>query len=185
MNHSEPSLESIIRRELLFQGNYLNLESLDVQLPDGRTGKREIVRVKDAVAVLPMDNAGNVFLVKQHRPAIDRTLLEIPAGLIDEEEQAEEAAVRECEEETGYRPETVKPLLTYAHAEGYSTGFITLFLGTDLIHTGNVQLDATEYLELLKVPFEELVQRVRRNEIIDSKTILSVILTKTQFRNIE
>ncbi len=181
MKKSEDPLESIIRRETLFRGSYLHLEALDVRLPDGRIGHREIVRVRDAVAVLPMDEDGNVYLVRQHRPAIDRTLLEIPAGLIEEGEDAHETASRECEEETGYKPRVVEPLITYAHAEGYSTGFITLFLGTGLEKTGKIHLDATEYVEQVCLPFETLVQMVKKNEIIDSKTILSVVLTETRF----
>ena len=181
MNRDKESLEEIINRELVFQGNYLNLEKLDIRLPDGRIGKREIVRVGDAVAVLPLDEKGNVHLVRQHRPAIRRTILEIPAGIIDENEAPEDAASRECEEETGYRPAKLKALITYAHAEGYSSGFITLFFGTELEYTGNIHLDASEYVEPVSMPFGELLKMVKDNQFIDSKTILSTLLSEKLF----
>ena len=169
-------MEKVIRRETLFAGRYLDLEELTIVLPDGKQGKREVVRVRDAVAVLPLDRDDTVHMVRQHRPAIGETLLEIPAGLIDAEEKPEESAMRECEEEIGYRPQELIPLTRYAHAEGYSTGFITLFVGLGLKATGPLRLDATEYLENVRLSFEELTEKVRRNEIKDSKTILSALL---------
>ena len=178
MNQNDEPFERVIERESVFRGKYLHLERLKIKLPDGRLGEREIVRVRDAVAVLPVDEDGMVHLVRQHRPAIGRTLLEAPAGLLDDEEDEEGAAVRECEEETGYRPGTMKKLISYAHAEGYSTGFITLFLGTDIEYTGNIHLDATEYVEPVCMPYHELLQLVRENKIIDSKTILSTLLSE-------
>jgi ADP-ribose pyrophosphatase len=169
-------MEKVIRRETLYTGRYLGLEELTIALPDGRHGKREIVRVRDAVAVLPLDSEETVYLVRQNRPAIGEILLEIPAGLIDAEEKPEEAARRECEEEIGFQPQELIPLVRYAHAEGYSTGFITLFVGLELKASGPLRLDETEYLENVRVPFTELTAMVRSNAIKDSKTILSTLL---------
>ena len=168
--------EQIVHRDMLFTGKYLKLERLHVKLPDGRTGEREIVRVPDAVSVLPLDKEGNVHLIRQHRPAIERTLVEIPAGLLDGDEKPIEAALRECEEETGYRPTKLQELLTYAHAEGYSTGFVTLFLGTELEYRASLKPDSTEFIEPVSMPFQRLFRMVQTNQIVDSKTILSTLL---------
>jgi len=168
--------KKIVNREKIFDGHYLHLERLQIELPDGRTGEREVVAVPDAVAVLPLDADGNVHMVRQHRTPINRTLLEVPAGIVDEGERPEETAFRECEEETGYRPGKLRKLLYYAHAEGYSTGHTTLFLGTDLKHTGKIKLDSSELLEQVSLPFDELVQLIHQNKIYDSKTILCVLL---------
>jgi ADP-ribose pyrophosphatase len=171
-------LEKILTREIIFRGKYLNLEKLQIGLPDGRYGEREIVRVRNAVAVLLVDDKRNVHLVRQHRSAIEQTILEAPAGLLNDGEEPAAAAVRESEEETGYRPLKLRQLITYAHAEGYSTGFITLFLGTQLNNTGKICLDSSEYLEQVTVPFDKLAEMVKENQIIDSKTILCTILSK-------
>lgn len=160
----------------------MQLELLDVHLPDGKETTREIVRVRDAVAVLLLDDDQNIHLVKQARPAIEQTLISIPAGLIDESESEEDAARRECEEETGYVPQRLHRIVKYAHAEGYSTGFITLFLGLDLVYSGNTNQDASEYVEQLKMPFQELYEKVCENEIIDSKTLLSVLFVQQQYQ---
>ena len=165
-------------RERIFTGNYLKLVRLNVRLPDGRDAGREIVCVRNAVAVLPMDVGKRVHLVRQYRPAIDRTIVEIPAGLIDPGETAETAALRECEEETGYRPKRLRRLIYYAHAEGYSTGFITAFLGTGLVFTGIDNPDSTEIIDRIEMSFNELLDAIASGEIVDSKTILSAVLTR-------
>jgi len=177
MNRPDSLFESVLDRNKVYAGKYMDLERLTIQLPDGKTGTREIVRVRNAVAVLPIDKKGNAHLVRQHRLAIGRTIIEIPAGIIDDGEQARLAAARECKEETGYEPNLLLELIAYAHAEGYSTGFITLFLGLDCEETGNTDLDVTEFVEPVCMPFKELLHKVESNEFIDSKTILSTLLS--------
>ncbi len=168
--------EEVVGRRELFRGSYLRLEELAIRLPDGRPARREVVAVRDAVAVLPVDARGRVHLVRQHRPAIGRTIIEAPAGVIEPGEDPREAARRECEEEIGLRPRRLLQLISYAHAEGYSTGFITLYVGLDLEAVESPGLDPTEVVERVVLPFGELRQMVERNEIVDSKTILSTIL---------
>jgi ADP-ribose pyrophosphatase len=171
----DPLYEPVVATERLYGGTYLNVTRLTIRLPDERHGFREVVEVRDAVAVLPIDDAGIVHLVRQNRPAIGRILHEIPAGLIDAGESPEQTAVRECEEEIGMRPTGLTRLLSYAHAEGYSTGMITLFVGTGLMEAESAALDETEFLERVPLPFEELVQMVKTNRIEDSKTIISTL----------
>lgn len=170
--------EIVEERERLYAGGYMTVEKQFLRLPDGRDAVREIVHVRNAVAVLPLLPDGDVVLVRQYRPAIRRTLLEIPAGLLDENEDEEAAAIRECEEETGYRPRQLHKLIRYAHAEGYSTGWITLYAATNLEKTGRIFLDRTELLEQVQMSFAELQRLVRENQIVDSKTILGAVLAK-------
>jgi ADP-ribose pyrophosphatase len=174
--------ETVEKRTTVFHGRYLDTEVWDVTLADGHSASREIVRVRNAVAVFMMDEQNRVCLVKQHRPAIGRTILEVPAGLVDKDEELENAALRECEEETGWRPAILERLLTYSHAEGYSTGWITLFRGLHPVRTGDVNLDPTERLEPVWVPWDELEGMIKRNEIVDSKTLLSFCLSTSKPR---
>ncbi len=177
--HSHDHLfEKIEKQEEIFRGKYLRVQRMEIELPDGSHCTREIVAVRHAVAVLPYDADGNVHLVRQHRPAIGRTIIEAPAGLIDAGESEEAAAIRECTEETGFRPRKLERLVTYAHAEGYSTGLITLFLGTDLENTGKTKFDLTEFMEQVTIKYADLLAMIQRNEIIDSKTMLCALLSK-------
>jgi ADP-ribose pyrophosphatase len=178
MKSHDPLFEPVVARERIFDGRFLLVDRLTVRLPDGRTADREAVVMRNSVAVLPMDSEGNVHLVRQHRPAIGRTILEVPAGLIDGGESASAAAVRECEEETGVRPGRLRELITYAHVEGYSTAFMTLYHATELDRTGKVRLDADEFVEPVTMPFDELLSLVRSNQIIDSKTILCAVMVR-------
>jgi ADP-ribose pyrophosphatase len=182
MKSDDPLHEFLIRRDRVYDGKFLHLDRLTVRLPDGRTGEREVVAMRDAVAVLLMDAEGNVHLIRQHRPAIGRTLLEVPAGLIDGAEIPSEAAARECEEETGLRPGNLRRLITYAHAEGYSTAYVTLFFGTELDRTGRVRLDADEFVEPVSMPFDELLGLVHCGTIVDSKTILCAMMVRDMLR---
>ncbi|MFH0920248.1 MAG: NUDIX hydrolase [Fibrobacterota bacterium] len=174
--------ERVRKRETLYNGCYLKLEKLTVDCGNGKTGVREIVHVRNAVAVLPVDARGRVTLVRQHRPAIGRTILEVPAGVMDPGESPAACARRECAEETGLRPRKLTKLISYAHAEGYSTGFITLFLGTDLKKTGALKLDATECVEPVLMTFEKLMSLIKKGTVIDSKTLLSALLSRSLLR---
>jgi len=171
--------EPVQKRERVYAGSYLNLDRLTIRLPNGKKAFREIVNVRNAVAVLPVDKDGTAYLVRQHRPAIKRTIIEIPAGVVDSKrESLEKCARRECEEETGIIPGRLRRLLTYSHAEGYSTGFITLFLATNLRHTGKLNLDQTEFLEQVKMPYAKLLRMIEKGGIVDSKTILCAMLSR-------
>lgn len=175
----DPLHEKLLNREHLFSGGYLSIDRLNLEFPDGKIGFREVVLVKNAAAIIPIDKDGTVHLVRQHRACIGKTILEVPAGIVDSDnEPVEECAIRECEEEIGIKPKKLIKLKEYAHAEGYSSGFITLFLGLDLEHTGKINLDYTEYNEKVEMKFSKLLKMVEKNEIIDSKTMLCTLLAK-------
>jgi len=175
--------EPVLRRDSIFSGKYIHLQSLEVRHPNGRSGSREVVQVPNAAAVLPIDERGDVYLVRQSRPAMDGVFLEIPAGLVDPGETPAQTALRECEEEIRLRPLSMAVVLTYAHAEGYSTGMTTLFVGTDLRPAEDAQPDESEFLEIVKMSFDELIERVRLNEIRDSKTIISALVWQNRDRH--
>ena len=92
-----------------------------MRLPDGRTVTREIARPPDAAAVVPVDG-DHVYLIRQYRPAVQRIVYEIPAGIIDRGEAPAATARRECAEEIGLHPRRLSPLLAYFPSVGFSTG---------------------------------------------------------------
>lgn len=167
--------ETLLRKEVVYQGNYLSAEQLTVRLPDGSEAKREVVCPPDAAAILPIDDAGRVYLVRQYRTAIGQLTLEIPAGIIDPGEQVIETAERECAEETGMKPGQLDFLFKYHHAVGFSTGQIAVFLGRDLRPQNDYYLDAGEFIEVVVLPFETVYQKALSGEIVDSKTLLALL----------
>lgn len=170
--------QHLVSRERVFDGDYLRVERRIVRLPSGREAVREIVVPRDAVGVLPLHRDGTAYFVRQYRPAVERTLVEVPAGVVDPGETREEAVRRELLEEVGMRPASVRHLLDYYHAEGYSTGVLHLYLAFDLEDAGGPAPEEDEHLETVTMPFDEALRRVLAGEFMDSKSILSILCTQ-------
>ena len=168
-------IERVIGKKVVYAGNYLSTEQHTVILPDGRRAIRDIVRPPDAVAVVPIDEDGLIYLVRQYRSAIRRAIYEIPAGIIDEGERPATTARRECEEEIGLRPRRLIKLCKFYSAVGFSTGSIQLFMAQGLTAGRRAHSDATEFLEVRAIPFEQAVRWVLTNRIVDAKSILGIL----------
>lgn len=167
--------ETLLATRAVYQGHYLRTEERTVRLPDGRESRREIVVPPDAVGILPVTETETVYLVRQYRTAIGRAILEIPAGILEAGEDPVQTARRECGEEIGLAPARLDPLFGYYHSVGFSTGRIEVFLGRDLQPAPHAKPDGTEFLEVVTMPFAELLDRVRRGDIVDSKTLLAAL----------
>lgn len=171
--------ETVIATRAVYQGCYLRAEERTVRLPDGREARREVVVPPNAVGVLPVTDAGTVYLVRQYRTAVERAILEIPAGILEPGENPAQTARRECAEEIGLAPGRLDPLFGYYHSVGFSTGRIEVFLGRDLQPAPHARPDGTELIEVVTMPFGELLDRVRRGDIVDSKTLLAALWYRT------
>ena len=111
-------------------------------------------------------------MVRQFRQAVDRVILEVPAGVRDPGESALDAACRELAEETGATGGEWTHLLHYAHAEGYSTGWMDLFLVRGA-RKGESHPDPGEDLEVVHLPVAEVLDRARSGAFVDAKTLLA------------
>lgn len=160
----------LLGRRCAFEGGYLKIDVLDFGGQPPMV--REVVRVNSGVCVLGVDRDGRVVLVRQFRQAIDRVILELPAGVRDGDEAAIDAARRELSEEAGLAGGTWTHLLHYAHAEGYSDGWMDLFLALDCDREES-HPDPGEELELLEVSVREFYEMLDRGEFVDAKTILA------------
>lgn len=171
--------ETVIATRAVYEGHYLRAEERTVRLPDGRETRREIVVPPNAVGILPVTDDGTVYLVRQYRTAIERAILEIPAGILEPGEDPAQTARRECAEEIGLAPGRLDPLFGYYHSVGFSTGRIEVFLGRDLRPAPHARPDGTEFIEIVTIPFVDLLDRVHRGEIVDSKTLLAALWYRT------
>ncbi|MEP6972931.1 MAG: NUDIX hydrolase, partial [Actinomycetota bacterium] len=127
-----------------------------------------------AAAVLPLTPSGEVLLVKQFRPAVRQELTEIPAGLLDVEgEDALTCAARELFEETGYRHETIEFLGGYYSSAGFTDEYVHLFWARTLLEP-EAQPEAG--IDLIKMPFDRMVESARAGRVRDSKTALALLL---------
>jgi len=170
--------EKILRRRVVYTGNYLTTHQYLVRLPNGKTAIRDIVRPPDAVAVVPIDDAGHIYLVRQYRPAIGRVLYELPAGVIDHDETPVRTARRECEEEIGMRPKRLKKLCTAYHATGFSTGCVHIYLATGLSPARRETPDATEFLAPVRLSFARAFRMALTNRIVDAQSLIGLLWAK-------
>lgn len=172
--------EKILSTQEIFKGRIVNLVVHEVLLPDGGLSKREVIRHPGAVAVVAIDDAQCVLLVRQYRIAAGMITLEIPAGVLEPGEQPEVCARRELQEETGYRPGQLEPLGSLYTAPGYTSELIQLYLGTALVEQA-LAGDADEFLTLERLSLPEALRRIEAGEIIDAKSQIGLLRAARRF----
>ena len=170
----DPRDEPILSDEVIYDGKLVKLHRLTVELPDGARAQREVVRHPGAVAMVPL-LGDDVLLVRQFRVAAGKILLEIPAGTLEDGEAPEAAAVRELQEEIGYRPERLERLGGEYTAPGYTSEYIHLFLASELMPS-RLRQDSDEFIEVVRLPFAEALAMAERGAIEDGKTLVGLLL---------
>ena len=140
----------------------------------GRKVKREIVKHPGAAAILAFDEKGKIILVRQHRFPRGY-VLEIPAGTLEKGEAPKRCALREIQEETGYKAKRMTHLITYYPSVGYNTEAIHCFVASGLT-SGKMNLDTDEAITVKKMDLSRLIKMIKSGKIIDSKTICAVMV---------
>lgn len=166
------------QKEIIYEGSILHVEKWQVTCPNGHSAPREIVVHKGAAAVVPVYEDGTTLLVRQHRVSVDRVTLEIPAGKLDHaDEDPLDCAVRELEEETGLKAERMTLLTSVLTTPGFCTEKIGIYLAQGLSQ-GKTHPDEDEFLDLVRMPLDEAVDRVMRGDIRDGKTICGLLMAR-------
>ncbi len=169
--------EEKIASERIFSGHVLDFYVDKVRLEDGSEAAREVVRNKGAAAMLALDADDGVFLVRQFRYPVGRTLLELPAGKLDAEEEPLACAKRELLEECGLSAKTWIPMGSMWSSPGFCDEKLWLFAAKDLANLGACPDDG-EFLDIVKIPFGEAVGMVLSGEIEDSKSQILLLKAK-------
>jgi ADP-ribose pyrophosphatase len=165
--------EEPISGEVVYAGSFLEVRRDVVRLPDGTQAVRDYIRHPGAVAIVALTEEGRVILERQHRYALRRDFVEIPAGKLETGEALLETAQRELLEETGYAAGTWTRLGLIHNAIGYSDEGIELWLATGL-EKREARLDAGEFLDVFTLPFEEALAMAADGRISDVKTIIGL-----------
>lgn len=165
--------EKTIERTVIYNGKIIDLELHEVELPDGKTSQRELVYHHGAVAICAVTSENEVLLVKQYRKPVEKPLLEIPAGKLEEDEERESAAKRELEEETGYVASNLEHITDMYGSPGFSNEKLSIYF-TDQLSEGHLNLDDDEFVELIKVPIHEIPELLNSKQIEDAKTIIAL-----------
>ncbi len=166
----------------IYTGIVVNLNVDTVILPNGITVDLEVVRHPGAAAVVPLKDDGTVILIKQFRHAAGGFIYEIPAGKLHPGEDPKVCAVRELEEEVGYRAGSLELLSSIFTAPGFTDEVIHIYKATGLT-TGRQQLDRDEVLDVIEMPLAKAIGMIEAGEIRDAKSIVGLHAVYLQSRS--
>lgn len=171
------SEEKTISSELKFDGRVVKLYVDEAELDNGHRAYRELIKHPGGVCVLPLDEDGNVYMVKQFRYPFGRALYELPAGKLEYGEDHRACGIRELKEETGATADELEYLGCIYPTVAYDTEIIHMYLARGL-HFGSQQLDEGEFLDVIKLPFDKVFEMAMNGELPDAKTQTAVLKTK-------
>ena len=166
--------EKTIRTKIVYKGTFLTLNNDKVLLPNGNISTREWIKHPGAVCCIPILPDGKIGLIKQYRYAVKRQMIEIPAGKLDQNEIPERCALRELEEETGYKADKLTFLANIHPAIGFTDEKMWLYLAENLVKTEQ-NLDSDEFLSLFPTELDKAVDMVWKGKITDMKTIIGIL----------
>jgi 8-oxo-dGTP pyrophosphatase MutT (NUDIX family) len=162
----------------LYEDEWLDIRLADIELPDGRRLEHRLIRTLPGAGSVTIRD-GRVLLLWRHRFITDTWGWEIPLGKIDPGEDPAHAAARETEEETGWRPAALTPLLQVQPTAGLSDSVHHVYLARDAERTGPPE-DAYESSEIAWVPFDRLPELIGRGQISSGTTLAALLYARTQ-----
>ncbi len=166
-----------IRSEIVYSGKVFKVRVDQVQLDSGKVIKLDIVQHNGAIVIVPLDHEGNIWFVDQYRHAAGETLLELPAGTLEDQEDPLTSAQRELREEIGMAASRLTPLGEFYIAPGYSTEYLYVFLAENLT-PDPLPLDEDEMIRVIKAPIAEVLQWIKGKKIRDAKTLAALLLAQ-------
>lgn len=167
--------DKVISTKVIYKGKLINVRIDEIILKDGSKYSREIVEHPGAVVILAFLDNDTILMVRQYRRAVDKVLLELPAGTLNSNETPEECALRELEEETGYKAHKIEKLGSFYLAPGYSTEKIHAFFANEL-EERKQRLEIDEDIKVEKVKVKDLLVMINEGKIEDAKTLASLFL---------
>ncbi|PKR78914.1 ADP-ribose pyrophosphatase [Halalkalibacillus sediminis] len=167
--------EKTIKTESIFKGKVIDLQVDDVELPNGKTSKRELVKHPGAVAIIARTDEGKVIMVEQYRKPLEKSIIEIPAGKLEAGENPEETAKRELAEETGYEADELSFVVSYYTSPGFADEKLYVYEAKGLkLSENRLDGDEDEFVDLVEVTLEEAKQMIKQERIHDAKTIHAI-----------
>lgn len=167
--------EKTISRQEIFKGRIISLQVDEVMLPNGSTSKREIIKHPGAVAVIAITEEGKLVVVEQYRKALEKAIVEIPAGKLEKGEDPDLCARRELEEETGYGCKDMELISSFYTSPGFADEIVHVYLASGLYKIENAAgLDEDEFVNLMEITLEEAQGLIKDQKIFDAKTMYAV-----------
>lgn len=165
--------EKTITTTPIFSGRVIDLVVKDVELPNGKMSKREIIKHPGAVAVIAITEEKKILLINQFRKPLDKMIVEIPAGKLEKGEDPLECGKRELEEETGYKSNNLEFVMSFYTSPGFADEIIYIYF-TDKIELGEINRDEDEFIDVIEVTLPEAEQLIEDQIIHDAKTVFAI-----------
>lgn len=175
---NSPLHEKTLGVSTAFKGRALQVDVIDIELPDGRRAKRECVRHRGAVAILARRPDGAFVFVRQYRKCIEQAFIEVPAGCMEDGEVPDVTAMRELREESGYIAKSLMPLGSIYACPGYSEERLHLFFAEVEDAPGRTDFDPDENVETLLMDMDTVESLVLDGTICDAKSLSCWLLAK-------
>ena len=168
----------ILKSEIIHSGKVFNTKVDQIEYNSGNKAVREVAEHPGGAVVVPVTNEGKIVMVTQHRFPVDKVLLELPAGKLGKNENPLHCAIRELEEETGYKSDNVNEIGSIYTTPGYSTEKLWIYLAKDL-KPGNHNREEGELgMKVFEYTLKEIEEKIINGEIVDGKTICGIYLAK-------
>lgn len=168
----------ILKSQILYKGKVFDHQVDEIEYESGNKGIREIAVHPGGAVVVPVKDDGKIILVKQFRYPLQKTLIELPAGKLDKDEDPLFCATRELEEETGYKTSEIKKLGQIYTAPGYCTEVLHIYYAKGLKPGNHNREEGEQGMEILELSLNEIEKMINQGEITDAKTIVGIHYVK-------
>ncbi len=165
----------VLESQTPFEGKAIRVRVDEVRHSSGRSMRIELVQHVGSVVMVPLDEQGQIWFVRQYRHPAGQRLLELPAGTLDPGEQPQDCAVRECREEIGMSPGHLTDLGGCFLAPGYSSEWARFFLAEEL-SPDPLDAESDEDIIVERMDLEDALAMLLRGELNDAKTIVGLSL---------
>lgn len=166
-----------LAKDIIYRGRAFIVRRDLVRFPDQHTMQLDIIEHVGSVAILPVNDEGNILFVQQYRHATGQELLELPAGTLDKDELPEQCASREIREETGFAAGKLTKLGEFYLAPGYSTEYMTVYMATHL-QQNPLPKDQDEIITLRAIPVDRAYEMALKGELQDAKSLAALLLAR-------
>jgi len=167
----------VLQSHTVYKGPVFSVRQDLLRLPDDNQVWIDVVDHRDSVTILPIDNLGQIWFIRQYRQPIGKPLLELPAGVSEEGETPQVSALRELREEIGMAAREMVELGSFYLAPGYSNEFMRVFLAREL-YSSPLPGDIDEILQVEKISAREAYSLAETGGLPDSKSLITLFWAK-------
>ena len=168
----------LVKSDFLFRGKVFDVKVDEIEYDSGNKGIREIAVHPGGAVVVAVKDDGKIIMVNQFRYPLQKKIFELPAGKLDYNEDPYKCAVRELEEETGYKAKKVEKLGQIYTTPGFCTEILHIYLAKELIQGDHNREEGEQGMEIFELSKQEIEEKIIKGEITDSKTICGIYLAQ-------